>query len=212
MVQLIGMYDSPFVRRIAVSMELLGLPFEHRNWSVGRDADKIRQYSPLGRVPALVLDNGEVLIESSAILDYLDETAGAKALLPKSGAARRRGLKLMSVATGAADKAVAQVYERIWRPEEKWHQPWLDRCRVQMDAAYAELDRECAALAPEAWLLGAQMSQADITVACCFIFSTEALNIPPQQFPALSALAGRCAKLPEFQKYHAPFFVPTTRN
>lgn len=213
MTLLIGMFDSPFVRRVAVSMELLGLPFEHKNWSVGRDADKIRQYNPLGRVPTLTLDDGETLVESSAILDYLDETAGpARALLPVSGPLRRRGLKLMSIATGAADKAVAQVYERIWRPEEKWHQPWLDRCAAQTNAAFAELDRECAAIAPGAWLLGAQMSQADITAACCYIFASEALTIPPQQFAALSALAGRCAQLPVFQKYHAPFFVPQART
>ena len=48
---LIGMYDSPFVRRVAVSMQVLGLAYEHRNWSVGKDFDKIRRYNPLGRVP-----------------------------------------------------------------------------------------------------------------------------------------------------------------
>src|SRR5262245_20220586 len=102
---LIGMFDSPFVRRVAVSMKLLGFPFEHRNWSVGKDQGEIRKYNPLGRVPTLVLDEGEALMESSAILDYLDDTVGAqRSLLPRSGAARRRGLKLMAIATGAAEK------------------------------------------------------------------------------------------------------------
>ena len=73
---LIGMFDSPFVRRVAVTMKLLQLPCEHANWSIGRDFDRIRQYNPLGRVPTLVVERGECLMESSAILDYLDELAG----------------------------------------------------------------------------------------------------------------------------------------
>jgi hypothetical protein len=82
---LIGMFDSPFVRRVAVSMNLLGMAFEHRNWSVGKDFDLIRQFNPLGRVPTLVQPDGEALIESTAILDLLDEHAGPdRALLPRS--------------------------------------------------------------------------------------------------------------------------------
>ena len=87
---LIGMFDSPFVRRVAISMRLLDIPFEHRNWSVGKDQTDIRRYNPLGRVPTLVLDEGETLIESSSILDYLDGTVGPdRALLPHGGADRR---------------------------------------------------------------------------------------------------------------------------
>ncbi|HET9473193.1 MAG TPA: glutathione S-transferase family protein, partial [Steroidobacteraceae bacterium] len=133
---LIGMFDSPFVRRVAVSMKLLGIPFEHANWSIGRDFDRIREYNPLGRVPTLVTDNGERLMESAAILDYLDERAGPeRALLPHSGPDRRQALNLMAMATGAAEKGVLQVYERAFRPEEKRHQPWVDRCRIQMSGS-----------------------------------------------------------------------------
>jgi glutathione S-transferase len=83
---LIGMFDSPFVRRVAVSMKLLEIPFEHANWSIGKDFDRIREYNPLGRVPTLVTNEGERLMESGAILDYLDEIAGPeRALLPRSG-------------------------------------------------------------------------------------------------------------------------------
>lgn len=208
---LIGMFDSPFVRRVAVQMELLGMPFEHRNWSVGRDAAEIRRYNPLGRVPTLVLDDGETLVESSAILDYLDESAGpARALLPPSGERRRRGLKLMGIATGAADKAVAQIYERIFRPEEKWHQPWIDRCRTQVDGALTQLELACAALVPGGWLLGPRMTQADITAACCYTFMVEALGFDASIYPALAAMVVRCEQLPEFKKFHVPFFTPTT--
>ena len=85
---LIGMFDSPFVRRVAVSMTTLDMVFEHRNWSVGKDFEAIRRYNPLGRVPTVVLDDGEVLIDSGAVLDYLDDRVGPeRALLPSTGAA-----------------------------------------------------------------------------------------------------------------------------
>src|SRR5579864_277321 len=102
---LIGMFDSPFVRRVAVSMNLLQIPFDHRNWSVGKDFELIRQFNPLGRVPTLVLPDGEALIESSAILDFLDESAGSeRALLPRSGKERSDALRIVSIAVGAAEK------------------------------------------------------------------------------------------------------------
>ena len=124
---LIGMFDSPFVRRVAITMKLLEMPFEHANWSIGRDFDRIREYNPLGRVPTLVIEQGECLMESSAILDYLDERAGAaRALMPPAGPERRQALKLMAMATGAAEKGVLQVYEGVFRPEEKRHRPWLE--------------------------------------------------------------------------------------
>src|SRR5580658_9389914 len=125
------MFDSPFVRRVAISMQLLDIGYEHADWSVGRDFEMIREYNPLGRVPTLVLDDGESLVESAAILDYLDEQVGsARALLPASGDERREALQLMAIATGSADKAVTQVYEGVFRPAEKRHDPWLARCRM----------------------------------------------------------------------------------
>ena len=94
---LIGMFDSPFVRRVAVSMKLLGMPFDHRNWSVGKDFELIRQFNPLGRVPTLVQADGSTLIESGAILDFLDDSVGVeRALLPRSGEARHEALRIIA--------------------------------------------------------------------------------------------------------------------
>src|SRR5881394_2207514 len=105
---LIGQYDSPFVRRVAIAMRLYGIAFEHKPWSTFGDADKIAPYNPLRRVPTLVLDSGEVLLESTAILDHLDETVGPeKAMLPPRGAERRKQLRISALATGLADKAVS---------------------------------------------------------------------------------------------------------
>ena len=207
---LIGMFDSPFVRRVGISMKLLGMPFEHANWSVGKDFERIRQYNPLGRVPTLVLDNGEVLIESAAILDYLDEQAGdARALLPRQGELRRHGLRLMATALGAAEKGVAIVYEGAFRPPEKRHQPWLERCQQQITSALTELERACLVRGAGEWLLGAQMSQADITATCAFTFLTDATQLNPTPYPTLQALVQRCEALPEFQTVRLAFFTPS---
>ncbi len=210
---LIGMFDSPFVRRVAISMKLLGMPFEHGNWSVGKDFARIREYNPLGRVPTLVLSNGEKLFESAAILDYLDEVAGPeRALLPASGPERRQALNLMAMATGAAEKGVLQVYEGVFRPESKRHQPWLDRLRLQMGASLAAIDRYISERGVAQWLVGKHMSQADITAVCAFTFLNDTLRVAADavMFHSLATLAARCEAMPAFQETRIPFFVPNS--
>jgi glutathione S-transferase len=209
---LIGMFDSPFVRRVAVSMNLLGMPFEHRNWSVGKDFELIRQFNPLGRVPALVQPDGDTLVESAAILDFLDEMAGPEqALLPRSGEPRREALRIIAIAVGGAEKGVLQVYESAFRPPEKRYRPWVERCHTQTHAALAELDRLCQVRGGE-WLIGNRISQADITATCVYSFLSEALDINRDtvMYPALSAVADRCESMPEFRSVKADWFAPSS--
>src|SRR4030081_1201577 len=114
-----GQSASPFVRRVAIALRLYDLPFEHRPWSTFGDAGKIAPYNPLRRVPTLVLDDGEVLIESTAILDHLDESVGpSRAMIAQHGARRRQALKVGALATGLGDKAVSLVYERLLHQEK----------------------------------------------------------------------------------------------
>ncbi len=210
---LIGMFDSPFTRRVAISATLLGIPFEHRNWSVGKDFDRIREFNPLGRVPTLVLDDGETLIESAMILDWLDQQVGpARALLPASGAARTQALTFMALATGAADKGIHVVIERAFRPEEKRHAPWIDRCRAQIDGALAELDRLCAAAGERLCLLGDAMTQADITLACYVTYLRDAVPLDLSAHPSLQARVERYEALPVFQQFYVPFFTPVPNH
>jgi glutathione S-transferase len=208
---LIGMFDSPFVRRVAVSLNLLQIPFEHRNWSVGKDFELIRQFNPIGRVPTLVQTDGDTLIESAAILDFLDEQAGpSRALLPRSGEPRREALRIIAMAVGAAEKGVSQVYETAFRPPEKRYRPWVERCHAQMHGALAELDRLCKVRGGE-WLIGNRISQADITATCVYTFLSDALAINRVEvvYPALNAVAARCEALPEFKSVKAEWFAPS---
>jgi glutathione S-transferase len=196
-------------------MKLLDLPFEHGNWSVGRDFDRIREYNPLGRVPTLVTNDGLKLMESAAILDYLDELVGPeRALLPRSGPERRQALNLMAMATGAAEKGVMQLYERAFRPEAKRHEPWVERCRLQMSASLAAIDRYLGERGVSQWLVGKRMTQADITAVCAFTFLNDALRVAEDavMYQSLATLAARCESLPVFQETRVPFFVPNSQT
>jgi glutathione S-transferase len=209
---LIGHYDSPFVRRVAIALALYGVDFEHRAWSVFADADKIAPFNPLRRVPTLVLDDGEALIESAVILDVLDEMVGAdKAMCPPAGAERRRVKTVCALASGLADKAVSLVYERVLH--ERATAAWVDRCRVQMEAALDVLEAErWAAEGP--WWFGEKMTHADVMVACALRFVREAHEglFDLVAWPVLAAHWERCEAMPAFQGAVKPFFVALPGN
>lgn len=194
---LVGRNLSPFVRRVGASLRLLGLPYEAKPLSTVTDRDAIRAYNPLGRVPALVLDGGEVLIDSTPILDYLDELAGpGKALVPASGAARRHVLRLVAIGAGVAEKAVAAYVERDRRPEDKRHAPMLEQYQEQVCAGLAELEK----FAEGGWLAEGRITQADVTTVAAFDFIRHVLAdlVPEGRYPRLQALAARCNALPAF--------------
>ena len=207
---LIGQYDSPFVRRVAIALRLYGLPFEHRPWSTFGDGDKIAPFNPLRRVPTLVLDSGEALIESAAILDYLDELGGPeKAMIARSGAERRHALKIIALATGLADKAVSLVYERVLRKDHP-SEIWVERCQSQIGGVLDALEKARAPIASPFWS-GTRIGHADIAVACALRFTGEAHAgvFDDLRHPALAAHAARCEALPVFKEIVQPLMPPS---
>ncbi|TAM61723.1 MAG: glutathione S-transferase family protein [Rhodanobacter sp.] len=203
--QLIGMLDSPFVRRTAISMQMLGIAFEHRSLSVFRDFDTFRRINPLVKAPTLVCDDGVQLVDSGLIIDYLESTvAPDRRLLPAEPASRRAALRLIGVALLAAEKSVQVVYERK-RPDELRYQPWLERVAGQLNSACAMLDGEIGALASP-WLQGEQPGQADITVAVAWGFVQLVVPelVAARDYPALAAFAARAEQLPAFRAWPLP--------
>lgn len=206
---LIGQYDSPFVRRVAIAMRLYGIDFEHKPWSTFGDADKIAPYNPLRRVPTLVLDDGEALIESAFILDHLDELVGPdKAMLPRAGAERRLHLRICALASGLGDKAVSLVYERVLRKEQL--ALWVARCEAQINDVLRVLEDERAKV-PTPYFLGERIGHADVIVACVLRFTGEAHPhlFDAARYPALAAHAGRCEALAPFQEIVQPLAPPS---
>lgn len=195
--KLIGLFDSPYVRRVAVSMRLQGFSFEHVALSVFRHIDEMRKINPLVKVPMLVLDNGEQLIESSFILDYLDgEVSVERRLVPAGGTARREILQHCAIALIGAEKAVQLYYETALRPSEHTYKVWADRCTGQMHDAFGLLEAQ-----PESDLRnGAPISQADITSAVALRFAryVHPAQFPTDRYPQLERLSTYCEALPAF--------------
>jgi glutathione S-transferase len=175
----------------------------------GCDAEKLASYNPLRRVPTLVLDGGEALIESTAILDHLDELVGAdKSMIADKGPERRQALRICALATGLGDKAVSLLYERVLRQDQS--KIWVERCAAQIGGVLEVLEKERAAVKTPYWS-GARIGHADIAVACVLRFTSEA---HPQLFnavryPALAAHAARCEALPPFQEIVQPLAPPS---
>ncbi|PCE27456.1 glutathione S-transferase [Paraburkholderia acidicola] len=197
--QLIGMLDSPYVRRVAISLAVLGLPFEHRSLSVFRHYDEFAKINPVVKAPTLVEDDGTVLIDSSLILDHLDrKVAPERRLMPEDPAARQRALQVTGFALAAAEKTVQHVYERNLRPAERQHEPWVARVQGQMEQAFAQLETLVAG--HDGWLVGDRLMQPDITTAVAWRFTQFILpgTVDPAQYPALAAFSARAEALPEF--------------
>jgi glutathione S-transferase len=205
---LIGQYDSPFTRRVAVALQLYGLAYEHRPWSTFGDAEKLAAFNPLRRVPTLVLDDGQVLIETSAILDHLDELAGPeRALAPRHGAARRAALHVQALASGLCDKMGSLVYERALH--DITSPTWIARCETQVAGALGALEADRARRPSRFWF-GDGLGHADIAVACAIRFLREAHPeiYAPERWPSLIAHAKACEALPALQAVVQPFTPP----
>jgi glutathione S-transferase len=201
---LIGQFDSPFVRRVAIAMQHYGIAYEHRNWSVWGDADKLGEVNPLRRVPVLVLDDGAVLVDSFVILDALDELVGPdRALLPRSGPVRREGLRIAALCTGLADKSVSLLYERLFRPAPS--ERWVGRCKRQIDDTLTLLEKDRAGRASSHWL-GETLTHTDIAFGCAVRFTREAHPelFDAARFPSLASHATRCEELEVFRSVVLP--------
>lgn len=195
--QLVGMLDSPYVRRAAISLRLLGVPFVHRPVSVFSTFEQFRDINPVVKAPTLVCDDGTVLMDSTLIIDHAQALIG-RSLMPADPARRLRDLRLTGLALAACEKTVQIVYEHQLRPAEKLHQPWVDRVRSQLMAAYSALETEVAASPLPAE--ETTMTQAGVSSAVAWSFTQLMLPelISPSGFPALAAYAVQAEKLPVF--------------
>ena len=195
--KLIGLYDSPYVRRVAVTLRLYGFEFEHVALSVFRHQEEMRKMNPMMKVPMLVLDNGEKLADSSFILDYLDgEVAPEKRLIPSAGPERRRVQQHCASALLTVEKAVQIVYDTTLRPAEFSYAPWVERCRGQMHTGFEMLE----AMPPAKALSGGLLTQGDVTAAVVMRFVRHVLpaEVPAGRYPNLDRLSAHCESLPAF--------------
>ena len=190
---LIGVNRSPYTRRVAITLTAYGVAFEQQPFSGFDNRTEVRASNPLGRIPALVLDNGEALVDSAAIIDHLDEMHGRdRALTPAAGPDRRAVLRVAALMMGACDKGLASAYERNHRPPEKVHQPWIDDCMEQMAHALAAVD---AMVDPDKpYLLLGRLTQADVTAFVAERLARVGLGLDTDsRTPTLRALTRKLA-------------------
>ncbi len=206
---LIGQYDSPFVRRVGIALALYEMPFEHWPWSTFGDAGKLRAHNPLTRVPTLVLDEGDVLIESHNILDYLDGLVPAtRAMFPRDEPDRHRALKVAALATGMADKAVSLFYEK--RLHATVSDTWIDRCGTQIATVLGALETDRAGQTSKYWFSN-RIGHADVAVAVALRFLNEVHPglVSMTDFPAVAMHAAKLETLSVFRTISQPFIPPT---
>jgi glutathione S-transferase len=196
--QLIGMLDSPYVRRVAIALIIAKTPFIHRPISLFRHIDQFSKFNPLLKAPTLLTDDGVALMDSSLILDYLAGVdSGIAALTPSKAPERLEALRATGLALTVMEKAVQRHYERMLRPAEKQHEPWVDRVMGQLSAGLSAMDAE---LPGSGWISG-ELGLADITVACAFGFTHALLAdvVETSRYPNLGAFCARAEALPPFR-------------
>jgi glutathione S-transferase len=203
MIQLVGRNLSPFVRRVAVALNLLGIAYEQLPLSTVADRDAIRAFNPLTRVPVLRLEDGRSLIDSSAILAYLDTRPEARErpLMPTDPSQRLAAHQLSALALGVAEKSVAAFYEATRRPADKIYDAWLHECEAQCLGGLEALE----AAARAGWFVSDQPSVADITVYVA-VQNVGAVNsgvLQARALPRLEAFMARCADVTAFESVAA---------
>lgn len=196
--KLIGRNHSPYVRRVAVALQMAGVAYDQEFWGLFSDADLIRTVSPMRRVPALVLDDGAVLVDSAAILDYLADLHGPEAIgLPATGPARHAVTQVVAWALACVEKMIAAAQEKGNRTPEMIQHDLIGRIEAQAHVGFAELERRLAG----DWFVGDRLTQGDamavITVSFAGIFAPGLIQ--PGQYPRLQALVARTEELAPFQ-------------
>lgn len=196
--QLIGMLDSPYVRRVAVSLQLLGVRFQHQSLSVFRTYAQFQKINPVVKAPTVVCDDGTVLMDSTLILQYAEALASGRSLAPADLGALRQSLHLTGVAMAACDKSVQMVYECQLRPDDKQHQPWIARVTEQLHAALGVLEQELKQQSPA--VSSDSIDQAGIAIAITWHFIQRMLPdaVSAADYPALAAFSRQAEALPEF--------------
>jgi glutathione S-transferase len=153
--------SSPFARKVRIAVAVLGMAdkIAVQETDLNDPADSIRKQNPLGKIPALVLNDGATLYDSRVILDYLDHLAGGGRIIPRDAPARYDALRLQALCDGALDASVLIVYEGRYRKENQRVQAWVDR---QADKVKRTLDSLEATPPP----LDALPNVGQIALAC----------------------------------------------
>jgi len=200
--KLIGMLDSPYVRRVAICLDALGLPFEHESVSVFSTFEKFQKINPVVKAPTLICDDGGVLMDSSLILWNVElaKFGGRSPLWAEDAALRLLQFRAVSYALTATEKAAQLVYETQLRPAAAQHEPWKARVRGQFQAGYAALE---ALLGAAPAVTDGAPNHASIFAAIAWQFTQSMIaeHVPAAKHPRLAALSEKFEALELFRRW-----------
>lgn len=200
--KLIGMLDSPYVRRVAICLDALGLPFEHESVSVFSTFERFQKINPVVKAPTLICDDGGVLMDSSLILWNIElaHFDGRSPLWAEDAVLRLLQFRAVSYALTATEKGAQLVYETQLRPATAQHEPWKARVRGQFQAGYAALE---ALLVASPAVVAGPPNHASIFAAIAWQFTQSMIadDVPAAKHPRLAALSTEFEALSLFQRW-----------
>ena len=196
MMKLIGMLDSPFVRRVAISLQMLDIRFYHEPLSVFSDYDQFQAQNPVVKAPSLVLNDGTVLMDSNLIIQWAEQALDRSRLMLATGLHAHTAHRLVGLAYIAMEKSVQRIYEGQMRPEDKQHQPWLDRISEQLVKVYQQLEEELPRPGSDR-----RFSQVEVSSAVAWYFTKQTSPglLADEDFPKLAKLSEMAEQRPEFK-------------
>lgn len=204
--KLYGSFGSPFTRRVGTTLLLYNLKHEHLvlRANVPEELEQLKKINPLARIPALETDDGMALVDSVAILDYLDRLVGPdRALTPSTGAVRTQMLSLIGIGAGAAEKSVSCYYEEgvnAKRPPDKIYRPWVDTMYEQTKDGLEVVE----SMVKGPWIMGNKITQADVSLVCFFDFIVKHRpETAPQQLLVVSRRTRPAGPEPVLGEYAA---------
>jgi len=153
--------SSPFARKVRIAISLLGFDKDVKVEAADTTDvnDSVRKQNPLGKIPALIAEDGIAYYDSRVILEYLDQRSGGGKIVPRDGAARLAALRLQALCDGILDASILTVYENRWRKAENHEQKWLDH-------QAGKVARGLAALETAPPPIDAMPNVGQITLAC----------------------------------------------
>ncbi len=197
--RLIGMLDSPYVRRVAISLDLLGIGFQHESVSVFSTFEAFKAINPVVKAPTLVCGDGAIIMDSSLILQFAEAEAG-RSLFPSDPSLRRHAFAAVGTALAGCEKGAQIVYERSLRPKAAQYEPWMERVTGQLLAAFGALENQVQGK-PE--VFDDASGQAALTAAVVWGFTQAMLPqlVIAEAYPGIAALAARLEQGAPFLKY-----------
>ena len=193
---------SPFARKVRVMLLEKNAPHEVEMVDLF-GANDFRRVNPVGKVPALELDDGRVLVNSPLIADYVDGRFPQPRFIPADPEGRLEVRRWEALADATMDAAVASLYEARFHDEANRSRSWLERQRGKLDAGFAALERM---LGGRACCVGEAMTLADIAIACHigFVSVRRPEFFAQEKHPGLAKLWKKLEERESFRKTVPP--------